>query len=64
MAEMAKLEFPEIEFKRSIMVGDTDSDILFGKNIGMRTVRIKTAEPIGVEADLTVDSLYEFLKKI
>ena len=64
MAEMAKMEFPEIEFERSIMVGDTDSDILFGKNIGMKTVRIKTAEPIGVEADLTVDSLYEFLKKI
>lgn len=64
MAEMAKMEFPEIDFKHSIMVGDTDSDILFGKNLGMKTVRIETAEPIGVEADLTVSSLYEFLKKI
>lgn len=64
MAEMAKMEFPEIEFKHSIMVGDTDSDILFGKNLGMRTVRIKTTEPIGVEADLTVNSLNEFLKQL
>ncbi|NRA11729.1 MAG: HAD-IIIA family hydrolase [Crocinitomicaceae bacterium] len=64
MAKMAKMEFPEIEFKHSIMVGDTDSDILFGKNVGMLTVRIKTEEPIGVEADLTVDSLNEFLKRI
>ena len=64
MAEMAKLEFPEIEFKRSVMVGDTDSDILFGKNLGMKTVRIKTVEPISVEADLTCDSLAEFSKMI
>ena len=64
MANMAKMEFSEIEFKRSIMIGDTDSDILFGKNIGMLTVRIKTEEPIGLEADLTVDSLNQFLKRI
>jgi D-glycero-D-manno-heptose 1,7-bisphosphate phosphatase len=64
MAEMAKFEFPEIEFKRSIMVGDTDSDILFGRNIGMKTVRIQTEEPIKVTADLTVDSLNEFLKRV
>jgi D-glycero-D-manno-heptose 1,7-bisphosphate phosphatase len=64
MAEMAKMEFPEIEFERSVMVGDTDSDILFGKNLGMKTVRIKTVEPISVEADLTCDSLEEFSKMI
>ena len=64
MAAMAKLGFPQIEFERSIMVGDTDSDILFGKNLGMKTVRIKTIEPISVEADLTVESLEEFSKMI
>ena len=64
MANMAKMEFSEIEFKRSVMIGDTDSDILFGKNVGMFTVRIKTEEPIGLEADLTVDSLNQFLKRI
>jgi histidinol-phosphate phosphatase family protein len=64
MAEMAKMEFPEIEFDRSIMVGDTDSDILFGKNLGMKTVRIKTVEPISVEADFTCESLAEFSKMI
>lgn len=62
MAELAKMEFPEIEFKCSVMVGDTDSDILFGRNLGMKTVRIRTEEPINVEADLTVDSLTQFLK--
>lgn len=64
MAELAKLEFPEIEYERSVMVGDTDSDILFGRNLGMKTVRLRTEEAIGVDADLTVDSLDEFLKLV
>jgi len=64
MAELAKMQFPEIEFEKSIMVGDTDSDILFGKNVGMRTVRIQTEEPINIEADLTVLNLNEFLKVV
>ena len=46
------------------MVGDTDSDILFGKNLGMKTVRIKTEEPINIEADITCLSLLEFSEKI
>jgi phosphoglycolate phosphatase-like HAD superfamily hydrolase len=44
------------------MVGDTDSDILFGQNLGMKTVRIQTVEKIGVKADLTVNSLNELVK--
>ncbi len=62
MAEWAKEEFTTVEYSKSIMVGDTDSDILFGKNLGMKTVRIKTEEPIGVVADLTVNSLFELAK--
>ena len=64
MAMMAKEKYPTIDFSKSIMVGDTDSDILFGKNVGMKTVRIKTEEPIGVEADLTVNNLLELAKQI
>lgn len=64
MALKAKEEFPFIQFDQSIMVGDTDSDILFGKNLGMKTVRIKTIEPINVEADYTCSSLLEFSKNI
>lgn len=63
MALKAQYDFPSIDFQRSIMVGDTDTDILFGKNLGMKTVRIRTEEPIGVEADLTVESLKK-LKEI
>ncbi len=61
MALQAKSDFPSVDFEKSIMVGDTDSDIKFGKNLGMKTVRVKTVEPIGIEADLTVESLKELM---
>lgn len=59
MALRAKSEFQTIDFEKSIMVGDTDTDILFGKSLQMKTVRIQTVEPIKVEADVTVNSLIE-----
>lgn len=62
MALKAKKDFPEIDFSQSVMVGDTDSDIRFGLNLGMKTVRIRTEEKIGIEADWTVESLFEFSK--
>ncbi len=38
MALAAKEDFPEIDFSRSLMVGDTATDIIFGKKAGMRTL--------------------------
>lgn len=64
MAIEAKKDFPEIDFRKCCMVGDTDSDIAFGQNLGMKTVRIVTEEPIGIEADFQVGSLYEWALKI
>ncbi len=60
MGLKAKSDFPEIDFNKSVMVGDTDTDIQFGQGLGMKTVRIKTEEKIKVEADLTFSSLWEF----
>lgn len=42
MALKAKADFPEIDFSKSLMAGDTENDILFGKNAGMKTVLINT----------------------
>ncbi len=64
MAELAKMHYPQIDFNRCVMVGDTDTDIEFGRNLGMKTVRIKTEEPIGLEADLTVEGLNELAEII
>jgi histidinol-phosphate phosphatase family protein len=64
LALEAKIDFPSIDFSRSIMVGDTDSDIAFGKNLGMKTARVVTEEPIGIEADFNVKSLQELAIKL
>ena len=43
----------------------TDSDIIFGSNLGMKTVRIAYAnEIVKVKADLTIESLIELNKFI
>ena len=60
MALMAKEKFHEIDFRKSVIVGDTDSDILFGKNAGMKTVLIKSKENTSENADFEFNSLFEF----
>ncbi len=40
MALQAKLDFPKIDFSKSIMVGNNISDMLFGRAMGMTTVFI------------------------
>lgn len=62
MALQAKKDFPAIDFSKSIMVGDSGSDIEFGKNAGMKTVFI--GEHNKYNADLHCKSLIEFAKLI
>ena len=57
MGHMAQDTFSDIDFSKSIMVGDTDSDIHFGKNLGMKTVLIRSEEKTSLEPDLYTDSL-------
>lgn len=40
MAWLALADFPQIEFENAWMVGDSLSDIAFGKHLGMRTVLV------------------------
>jgi HAD superfamily hydrolase (TIGR01662 family) len=40
MAFLAQKEFPSIEFSKSIMVGDSISDMEFAKNAGMNSLFI------------------------
>lgn len=40
MGHQAKQDFPEIDFRKSIMVGNSRGDIEFGKSLGMITVFI------------------------
>ncbi len=40
LARKAKIDFPEIDLEKSIMAGDSVSDMQFGRNAGMITVLI------------------------
>ena len=66
MALQAKKDFHGVHFQRSIMAGDSISDMLFGKNVGMTTVFIsddlkQCQENIKV-IDYCFPTLYEFAK--
>ncbi len=61
MAESARKQFPEIQFSHSLMVGDTSSDILFGKQAGMKTVQIGN-EVLTTAPDMQFKSLYQFAR--
>lgn len=64
MALEAKLKFPEIDFSKAVMVGDTDSDIRFGSELGMKTVLVLSKEETTVVPDLSVNSLLELMNKL
>ena len=59
MGFIAKGDFPDINFRKSIMVGDSVSDIEFGKALKMMTVRISHGRD--PNADFTHSSLADFL---
>jgi D-glycero-D-manno-heptose 1,7-bisphosphate phosphatase len=63
MGLQAKQDFPMIDFKKSIMVGDSASDIEFGKRLGMTTILIK-GKPSIHEADCQPDFIFESLTKL
>jgi histidinol-phosphate phosphatase family protein len=66
MGLKAKIDFPEIEFKRSIMVGNNMSDMMFGRNLGMHTVFITSTNPDKTnehpDIDLVFPNLSSFSK--
>lgn len=45
MAFQAKQQFPEIEFHKSFLVGDSPSDIAMGNSVGMKTVWVNGDRP-------------------
>ncbi|MEP7279717.1 MAG: HAD-IIIA family hydrolase [Bacteroidota bacterium] len=45
MAHRAKADFPQIDFGKSIMVGNNISDMEFARNAGMHAVFLRTTQP-------------------
>lgn len=60
MALQAKQDFPEIDFAKSIIVGDSISDMAFGKNAGMQTVFISPEPNSSGLINFQFKSLFEF----
>lgn len=66
MALQAKTDFPDIDFSKSIMVGNKPSDMRFGRTAGMFTVFVTTTNPDQVfphpDIDLLLPSLEAFAR--
>lgn len=63
MALNAQHIYPEIDFGKSIMVGDTKSDMEFARNAGMKSVFCSPDDDV-VSADVRVSSLAQFASYI
>lgn len=59
MALQAQHIFPQIDFAKSVMVGDTESDMLFAQNAGMKSV-FCSVDPAPAMVMAQVSSLKEF----
>lgn len=64
MALQAKKDFPEIDFSKSIIVGDSLSDMEFGTNAGMRTVFISAEKKKDERIHMQFDSLIDFTNNL
>ena len=62
MADKAKSQFSEIDFSKSIMVGDSLSDMEFGRKKGMKLVYINAG--LNGDTDRTFPTLEDFTKSI
>jgi D-glycero-D-manno-heptose 1,7-bisphosphate phosphatase len=64
MALLAKNDFPEIDFTKSIMVGDKLSDMKFGKSVSMTTFCISTSYKNSSLIDYKISSLTALLEHL
>lgn len=58
LARKAKIDFPVIDLDKSIMVGDSISDMQFGKNAGMLTIFINSDKDLIEENKEFIDFVF------
>lgn len=61
MALQARRDFPEVVLRKSVMVGDTRTDMLFGRRAGMRTVLVGDEPQVAANEPHLVDFYYKDL---
>ena len=58
MGLQAVKDFPEIDLTKSIMVGNSISDMQFGRNLGVQTIFLPTTRPEVDLHDERIDAVY------
>jgi histidinol-phosphate phosphatase family protein len=61
MGLQAAKDFTDIDLSKAIMVGNTLSDMAFGRNIGAKTVFLTTNRPDVDTTDKSIDTVYPSL---
>lgn len=61
MGRLALKDFPEIDLKTSVMVGDFLTDMIFGKKLELKTVFLTKGNPIEKEVEKYADEIYKDL---
>lgn len=67
MAHWAKEQFPEVDFSKSVMIGDTLSDMKFAKNVGMLSILLDNEylnEQEKIECDYLINTINDITKLI
>ncbi len=67
MAFMAAKDFPQVVFSDSVMVGDSNTDLIFGKRCGMHTIFIDNHTETDMNKELideVFDSLFDYAKSL
>jgi histidinol-phosphate phosphatase family protein len=58
MAQQAQRMYPEIDFNKSLMIGNTLGDMRFGRACGMRTIFIPSGKPMPELPNSLIDEVY------
>jgi len=61
MGLQAKRDFPDIDFSRSLMIGDNASDMIFAEKLGMSHIFIDTGNPVPENTTYICQSLNDVL---
>ena len=61
MGLQAAIKFPDIDLNKTIMIGNTISDMKFGRNLGVQTIFLPTTRPEVDLNDERIDAVYNSL---
>lgn len=64
MGLQAQQDFPDIDFEKCLMIGDSESDIEFGMKLGMTTVMLTTMRNVSTKADYIFKNLQSVAQQL